>query len=109
MAAYPTLPIKCNIKPSDSNSRNLSVDQAGGIHAVDLGAKTAYQIEVVHPLLESADRQTALDFYEANRNLVSQFTYNGAVYDVVYMSDYAEEFVSPTRTTLKVNLMGNRQ
>lgn len=53
----------------------------GALRTIDLGAADIFQIVLTHPLLEAADVQLLMDFWDANRGASFSLTTGGNTYD----------------------------
>ena len=101
---YPLVALEFKIVPVMPKMVNVG----SGIRSMDISNAEVYQIDIVHPLLDSDDRDTLVAFYLANRTTVNTLDLAGDRYDVRYMADYAVKHISATRFTLTTTMMGVR-
>ena len=104
MAAYPSIALQHDIRPA--NPRRVSISDAGTVRLVSLGEATAYTIRLVHPIINSTDRDTLLTFYSTNKNNANTITLAGSGYNIYFLSDYEVESVSASFFTLSVTVAG---
>ena len=55
----------------------------GSLRTIDLGASDVFRITLVHPLLEEADTQLLIDFWDTNRGATFQLVLSGKTYACV--------------------------
>lgn len=109
MAAYPTSPaFKSTVKPA--SKLRLNVTESGKVRASSLAEEDVYRIEVIHPLITSAEVNTLQSFYTTNRYSDNTITASdGDAYDCWFESDYEIESVGPTFFNARTTLIANRQ
>jgi len=73
---------------------------------INLGATTAYNIKLTHPVINATDRNTLLAFYNTNKNNTNTITLAGASYTITFLSDYEVETLSASYFTLTVWMAG---
>ena len=108
MAAYPSVPMLTVVEPRAS----LKIDAAvsGAVRGVDLSAEDIFDIEVTHTLLTAAERDTVINFYNANKALVVALTAgDGNTYDVLFTARPGVSVVTPIRFTVTAKMVGNKQ
>lgn len=104
MAAYPSIALKHTKRPA--LGRDIDVSVAGTIRGVDVGRATVYRIIIEHPLVNQADRDILLSFYDTNKNVNNTITLGGTDYSVQFTSDYEEQSEGSSFYNLSVTMVG---
>lgn len=109
MATYPSSPgYKTNIRPISKTRTNVS--ESGIPRQQNLGAETAFEIFVEHPLIEAADVSTLQSFYNTNAYNDNVITgSDGDTYDCWFAEDYTIRPISASFFTASTRLVANRQ
>lgn len=88
----------------------VQLSESGKIRGSSLSEENAFLIEVVHPLITSAQVTSLQSFYDTNKyddNTIPAS--DGNTYDFLYQVDYTIEVVSAAFFNARVTLLGNRQ
>lgn len=87
MATYPSVGYISSIVPATAHSNDYS--ESGSVRSVDLNNASSYFITITHPLIDTTDRDTLLDFYAANKATENDITIDGVAYNIRFLRDYS--------------------
>lgn len=99
---YPLLGVEYRIWPAIA--RVVSI--ANGLRAMSLGHTEAYEIELIHPLMTTTERDQLKAFYAANRTTVSTIDLAGERYSIRFGSAYKVERVNSLYSNVSVSMIG---
>ena len=108
MAAYPSIGMRTVVSPVAS----IIIDTAasGAVRGIDLSAADVFEIEVTHPLISAADRDTIISFYTSNKALIVALdAADGNTYDAMFKARPTVEVVNATWFTVTSSVVGNIQ
>ena len=108
IVVYPAVPKKTSVVP---DSRTIvDASDSGAVRAVDLVDSVAYSIDISHPMIDAAQRDELIAFYEGNLGAVTSVTAaDGRSYSVLINSAAEIEVVTPLRFNVRARLPGNQQ
>ncbi|MEZ0147949.1 MAG: hypothetical protein AB9Q19_01315 [Candidatus Reddybacter sp.] len=108
MAAYPSVSKRTTVIARAALIIDASV--SGAVRAVDLSAEDIFEIEVVHPYINSTDHDTLITFYDTNKALVVALSAgDGNTYDVLFEARPTVEVINGSWYNVTANMVGNKQ
>lgn len=108
MTAYVTSPRQTRVR-LERAQHIVDTSDAGKPRVVDLAADTLYAIEIIHPLMSTAERASVETFWAANRGaVIDVLAEDGYTYECPLVGSVDWQMVGPTRSTGRVSLVGNR-
>ena len=108
MAAYPSIGMRTVVSPVASIIIDTAV--SGAVRGIDLSAEDVFEIEVIHPFISAADRNTIISFYNTNKALIVALdAADGNTYDVMFKARPTVEVINATWFTVTANMVGNIQ
>lgn len=106
MAAYPDIGLQFDVQHINGPQSDLS--EAGTFRTLDLTTKNAYRVQIVHPLVNAADRDTLEAFYTANKGSENTITLGGKNYTLEYERGYSVRSISAAYFEMATSMIGNR-
>jgi hypothetical protein len=108
MTAYVTAPRRTRIRVARAQ-HVVDTSDAGKPRVVDLEAATLYAVEIIHPLMSSAERAAVETFWAANRGAVIDLAAeDGYTYECPLVGAIDWQTINSARSTGRVSLVGNR-
>ena len=109
MATFPAFDISTESPPNADAGLNTRLSEGGNVHGRRAYDKPVFKWTIIFPVLDPTDRATLDTFYDTNKDIVNEVSFDGVTYDVRFVSKpMPTEYHGPNRT-MACKVMGHEQ